>query len=137
MTIIAACLILLKPLFVRLFPDHVERHVRRQHAAGDNIHHGLITLPEEHTHILDGTSIHGHAATSRCPPASGAQHNAADWTSDLEGLELPRRNVHIKEPKASISYLRLIFAKSRTKVRKESKIYHRRMSPLPSTLLKL
>lgn len=98
-TIIAACLVLLKPLFVRLFPDLVERHVRRQHAAGDNIHHGLIASPQQLSHVLCEASIHGDAATSRCWPASEAQQNAADWTSDIEGLELPRWNVPLKEAK--------------------------------------
>lgn len=99
-TIVAACLILLKPLFVRLFPDLVERHARRQHAAGDNIHYGLIASPGQQTHAIDGASTHGLVVTDKKLPASGTQENAGDCASNLEGLEFPIRNVHLKEPRA-------------------------------------
>ena len=83
----------MRPLFIKLFPDIVERHLRRRATSKENTHGALIAPAGQYTHIQDHPSTNPGVTSGSHRQNSGKQD---DLEADLESLELPIRNVYAK-----------------------------------------
>ena len=99
-TVIAACLIVMKPLFVRVFPGLIGRHSFKKHGSRDDIDVAPITPRTKKTrHTYEPSAESAEYFGKR----SGPQDNSTDWDADLDALELPARSFNVHEAVCTLS----------------------------------
>ena len=80
----------MRPLFIKLFPDIVERHLHRRATSKENAQGALIAPAGHYTHIQDHPSTSPKITSGSQGPNSVKKDDAE---ADLESLELPIRNL--------------------------------------------
>ncbi len=99
-TIIAACLIVMRPLFIRLFDNRsVLYRGRRNPRPKDNTDDALIdSAGGRFTHLQDPPSTKTQVNAERRWPGVGKHpdHPVSGSESDVEAMELHNSHVHVK-----------------------------------------
>ena len=97
-TIIAACLIVMRPLYVQLFDRRLVRYPgRNRFTPNDNTDGTLIeSAGGVFRNIQNGSSTIAQVESERRWPGVGRQRHDAETDSDLEALEVQDQAVQVK-----------------------------------------
>lgn len=100
-TIIAACLVVMRPLYVRLFEQRLVlyRGGKKSNPSNNTDRPLIYPMGGRFMHIHDGingTSSKTQVESERRWPGMGRQHDPVELDPDLEAYEFQDRTVHVK-----------------------------------------
>lgn len=96
-SVIAACLIVMRPLFLQLYPDVLDRYARQKKPSTSNKTSATMIQPSAKYAYIDGssatdTSISAHKGWL----GSGKSKGMSDWNVDSEAMDFPFPGVHVQ-----------------------------------------